>query len=399
MKLALQSGSVSSRTNGAAAVKTGVAPGQRRPGAKVREASFADHAGISALQLRNGLEPAPDDEWEGLWTRNPAYLEVKDRWPIGWVVESEAGEIVGYIGNIPLAYHFRGRPIRATSPCGWAVDPPYRRDALRMLGRVASQPGIDLIMCTTVGPAAEPIWRLLEVRTPVGTWDRSQFWIVGYRGFAQSLLRSRSVPMPAALSYPAALALFCSDVVRGTGLFLRGAAAHTPEIEIRNEFDARFDDFWRELRRQKSEVLMADRSRATLEWHFRSTLKAGTVWICTVNDGPRLAAYAIFERRDRAEFGLRRLRITDFQALAGFEWTISSILQRMLAWSRERRFHMLENSGCWLARLDLPPIHAPRQRRLPSWAYYYKSLDPELSEALKSASAWAPSAYDGDTSL
>ena len=66
------------------------------------------------------------------------------------------------------------------------------------------------------------------------------------------------------------------------------------------------------------------------------------------------AAYAIFEQCDRPEFGLKRLRITDFQALAGFEWTLGPILKRMLAFSRERRFHMLENSGCWLSRSGLP---------------------------------------------
>lgn len=386
--------STSLANTGSAAAPQGPRPEAR---ARVREACFADHPGIAALQARNGLMPAPYEEWEGLWTRNPSWTEIGGRWPIGWALESRRGEIVGFIGNIPLAYHFRGKPLRATSPCGWSVDASYRRDALRMLGCLTRQPGIDLIMCTTVGPAAEPIWRLLETRAPVGTWNCSQFWITDHRGFAESVLRSRSVPLARTLSYPTALALFCGGVFRSAGLPL--SATKPSDIEIRREFDARFDEFWAELLRQKSGVLLADRSRATLEWHFRSALKAGRLWICSVNDGPRLSAYAIFEARDRADFGLKRLSVADFQALAGFEWTIGPILERMLAWSRERRFHMLENSGCWLSQPGLPAIRAPRRRRLRSWAYYYRALDRELGEALKDLSVWAPSAYDGDTSI
>ncbi len=398
MSSALKSDSEARTANGAAAAKTGSVRARSLPSAIIRPASFADHAGIAALQARNGLEPAPYDQWEAMWTGNPAYIGMKDQWPIGWALESESGGIVGFMGNIPLAYHFQGRPLLATSPCGWAVDPAYRRDSLRMLSRLTSQPGVDLILCTTVGPAAEPIWRLLEAPAPVGTWDRSQFWITNYRGFAESALRAQCAPLPAVLSYPVAAGLFFSDVFHSPSLKLL-RAADSCGIEIRREFDSRFDDFWQELRHQNREILMADRSRATLEWHFRSALKAGTIWICTIGDGRRISAYAVFDQQDRSDVGLKRLRITDFQALSGFEWTLAPILERMLAWSRDRRFHMLENSGCWVSRAGLPTLRAPRQRVLRSWSYYYKALDAELGEALKNPSAWAPSAYDGDTSL
>jgi len=60
---------------------------------------------------------------------------------------------------------------------------------------------------------------------------------------------------------------------------------------------------------------------------------------------------------------------------------------------------MVEVSGCWLNRPGLPRIVGPYHRTLPSWRYYYKAIDPKLSDLLRDSKIWAPSSFDGDASL
>src|SRR5882672_3508945 len=86
---------------------------------RIREASAEDYGQIAELQKRNGLRARSYEDWLAIWTANPVYKQRGGAWPIGWVLETERGEIVGSIGNIPLAYQLKGRELLAASSCSW----------------------------------------------------------------------------------------------------------------------------------------------------------------------------------------------------------------------------------------------------------------------------------------
>ena len=130
-----------------------------------------------------------------------------------------------------------------------------------------------------------------------------------------------------------------------------------------------------------------------------STLARDSVWILTMSRGSRLAAYAIFDRQDNIAYGLKRVRLVDFQALRGYEKALPSALCWMLHKCRDEGIHIVENVGCWLNRAGLPNVPAPYHRTLPSWMFYYNSGDKILSDTLQSPEMWAPSSFDGDASL
>ena len=94
------------------------------------------------------------------------------------------------------------------------------------------------------------------------------------------------------LSYRLSLAAFFND--RLTKKNLRGEDV---EVQVCPRFDDRFDDFWGDLARNNPRRLLAVRTREVLEWHFRYSLENNQLWIVTVVNGPRLAAYALFEKR------------------------------------------------------------------------------------------------------
>jgi hypothetical protein len=119
-----------------------------------------------------------------------------------------------------------------------------------------------------------------------------------------------------------------------------------------------------------------------------------------IRDGRGIVAYALFDRRDNSHFGLRRVRLIDFQCR---ENDTGEIFGALLSWAlhkcREVGVHMLENVGRWLEAGELIDRYVPYRRKLPAWSYYYRANRPELAESLKPASAWSPSLFDGNASL
>jgi hypothetical protein len=364
---------------------------------KIREAVFADYRQIAELHVRNGHSARSYEDWRATWTGNPVYRQGGGQWPIGWVLETADGRIVGSIANIPLAYQLRGRKLRAATSRAWIVDAGYRSYSMALMSYLMRQKDIDLFICTTVNSASEPSYRLgfQFSRVPVGTWDKSEFWITNYRGFSKSALTMKSFPLAKVMSSPVSAALFCWDRVRYPELRTNGA---TSELELCCRFDRRFDDFWEELKNQKQHLL-AVRTRETLEWHFRYSLMHQNVWILAISKSSRLIAYAIFDRLDNSSMELKRIRLVDFQALDGCEKELGSALCWALRKCREEGIHVLENGGCCFDRQSLPQIPIPYQRSMGYWMYYYRAPEKTLSETLLSPKAWAPSFFDGDASL
>jgi hypothetical protein len=175
--------------------------------------------------------------------------------------------------------------------------------------------------------------------------------------------------------------------------------APSVDFEYTPAFEARFDDFWEQLQLENQGRLLAIRDRATLEWHFGQSLRCGETWVLTACKGRRLVAYGIFDRWDLAKLKLKRLRLVDFQCLAGFDDLIRPMISRMLQLCRREGIAIAENIGCWLSSTGGRGARAPYQRKMKSWVFYYKAGNRELSAALAEPGVWRPTSFDGDASL
>jgi hypothetical protein len=362
----------------------------------IREASFEDYPQITSLESRYGLETKTEEEWRHLWINNPVYTELQGGWPIGWVLESEDGRIVGYVGNIPLGYQFQGRRLVAAATYAWVVDSAYRSYSILLLDRYFDQKTADLYLSTTVNcQASKAFCTFNSLPVPVGAWDRAAFWITHHRGFAASWMAMKAPSLGGLLSYPLSAALWGTDLLAGRAL--RGGRKQV-HVEPCADFDGRFDTFWGVLKRRNSHLLLAVRTREVLRWHFKYAILRKGAWILTVTNASELVAYSIFCRQDSQRFGLKRMRLVDFQALDGSR----ALLLPMLSWAlrrcREEGIHMLEHLG-FCPRRDGFENLRPRQRRLPSWLYFYKAHDQSLGGHLASPEVWNPSWFDGDASL
>lgn len=372
-------------------------PSAKSPGrgARLREASFGDHEQIAALESRYGLAVGSPERWRHIWLANPEYRDLQRCWTIGWVIEDEKGQIVGSIANVPLSYELRGRKILAVSGRSWVADLPYRSKALSLLDRVINQPNVDLYLNNTVSPnSANAVSVFSCSRVPVGLWDESAFWITNYQGFAERLLAVKINGLAKPLSYPFSAATFLTD-----RLTTKGLRAGDVEVQSVAAFDDRFDDFWTDLRRMNPHVLLAVRTRGVLEWHFKYALLDNRLWIATVVDNLSLAAYAIFDRQDTSAFGLRRMRLVDFQSLDGS----TALLEPLICWAlrkcRKERIDLLEILGRWLEKGEFIETVAPHRRKLEAWRFMYRANNAGLATTLRDPRLWGPSLFDGDATL
>ena len=365
-------------------------------GFKVRGTKFEDYEQIAALGERYGIRRRSSDEWRSFWAGNPAYRDLKSEWSIGWVIEDADRQIVASVENIPFWYYFGGRKILAASGRAQVAAPPYRSAVQWLLNKVINQPGVSLYLNATMSETALPSFSAFNCpRVPAGRWDESAFWILGYRGLSKSFLAGRNYPAPALLSFPVSMAVRARDL-------LAPSPVRESDVEVQDcgGFDDRFEMFWEELKGKNPHVLLGARSRETLEWHFKHASLARRLWIAAVADGPRLAAYGIFLRKDNPELGLKRIRFVDFQAADGS----NALLAAVIAWALERcraeGIHILESIGRWLDNPEFMKAFHPHRRKLSVWSFYYQANEPKLAKSLEAREAWrAASSFDGDASL
>jgi len=363
----------------------------------MREASFEDYPQIVALESTHGLETKSYEEWKHLWFNNPAYRQYHKSLPIGWVLEDEDRTIVGSLGNIPLFYEFEGQRLLASVAHAWVTDIRYRSYSLLLLEQYFSQKAVDLFLNATVGPLASESFAVFEsLPAPVGAWDRSAFWITNYQGFVESWLETKSFPFAKPLSYALSVGLLVKET-----LARRRLREYDPglKVELCSAVDGRFDIFWDALRKINVHRLVAVRTREVLEWHFKYALQQNKALILAVGEGSEISAYGIFRRYDNSTFGLRRIRLIDFQTLDGN----TAALVSMLAWTMERcrreGIDMVESIGFCTDKENVIRRFAPNQRELPSWLYFYKTRDTSLASRLNDPNVWDPSQFDGDASL
>jgi hypothetical protein len=366
---------------------------------KLREVRFEDYSQVAALASKNHLYFESYPGWTHLWTNNPAYRAIKDKFPMGWVLENSEGRISGYLGNIPLNYELQGKTFLAAATRAWVVDAACRPYSPLLLATFFQQPNVDLFLNTTVSSEAAAAYSVFQgIRVPVGAWDRALYWITHYQGFTESFLRRKGVALAKPLSYPLSVGVFLRDQAKRSRFREHGTAVTVLGCV---SFDDRFEAFWAALRKKKFDLLRAVRSREALEWHFKFALQQNTAWIYTVEGNFGLAAYSVFLRQDSLETGLTRVRLTDFQCLEQERAPdlLTAMLQAAMDRCRQESIHMLELIGLDPALERKVERLSPHRRQLPTWMSYYKPNRAWLAASLKDAAVWEFSLFDGDSSL
>lgn len=363
--------------------------------ARLREAAYDDFRQIMELQDRYELQTKEYDGWLHLWKENPVCAG-NQTFPIGWVLENEERKIVGYLGNIPLAYEFSGQRLTAAATSGFVVDKSYRNFSLLLMNAYFKQKNIDLFLNTTANYEGEKVFLAFKAqRIPAPFVDIALFWIIGYRSFIASVFLKKKLPLGFMAKYPLSLGLWALDKLIQRNRFIEPKK----KIEIYEGFDQRFDEFWQKLREKRSNVILGVRDQKNLNWHFKYALTNKKAWIFVLTRDSQISSYAVFLRQDSPKIALNRIRLIDFQTLEDDARDLPDMIFFAIKKCRAEKVSLLETMGFSEDKRFFLEKYFPYKRKWPSWPFLYKAQDPLLCEELNNPQVWDPCFYDGDGSI
>ena len=375
-------------------------PSVSRSSVRLREAQFSDLEAVKDLKQRWGLSSDSLENWERLWCRNPALEQLQLKRPIGWVLEA-GGMVVGYLANISLLYRYGDKTLTAVTGSGLVVEPAYRALSLTLIAAFYRQKSVDLFLTTTAVGAVGKIARAFKSDPlPQQDYDTMLFWVLRPYPFAQALMKK--LKLGPTLSYIgsmlASLAAGADKVFHRRLPKRRPKALSVSEIsayEIGEEFQA----FWLEKLNEKPRLL-ANRSPASLRWHFGNPGDTGTVRVICCRNHGGLVGYAVVrnEPPNHAN-GLRRSIVADMLAKQDDPAILSALLIAAYDHAKHAGSHVFEVLGFPQDIRKVCSQWHPYRRKYPTSPFYYKAADPALHKMLSDGTAWYASPFDGDTTL
>ncbi|HEY3416849.1 MAG TPA: hypothetical protein VGM23_08200 [Armatimonadota bacterium] len=361
-------------------------PIQSKKAARIRPATAQDAGAIRQVCARNGMSDLDQATWRECWEAYPFVDRFTDV-PFGWVLETEAGEVVGNLTSVRLLYEWEGRRLRACVASAWAVDPAHRGQSLSLTVAFFRQKNIDLLLNVSASPSTARILTGMRIpRIPVPGYATPCFWPVRHAAFVRAALLRRKIPCASLLARPAGW-------IMGSRDFLRRRTLGSPVSPVTRlpQFDDRFDTFWQEIASGPPR-LRAVRTRAVLEWRFRTELRRNRCAIVAAQQAGRLAGYAVLVRR-RQDTGMELYDVADLQAAGDDPAILRGLLLGSLDVAREEGADAVKfMSGTPAKRSPADSLH-PYTYNLPCWSLYYKAA-ASLAPSLGTADAWDFSVFD-----
>jgi hypothetical protein len=367
--------------------------------AKQREVRFSDFESVARLKERGGLPKDTQENWCRLWQQNPAMAVVKSQLSMGWVLETAQG-IVGYQGSVPLLYQFGGRTLVAATGTNLVIEPAYRARTIGLVASFYRQQGIDLFLMTAAIAPVTKLSKALQAKVlPQRDYDTVLFWVLDTHQFTKALATKLGL-----VSGMAAVGTFLgSSVLRADMRLRRRRRDHltnkfrVTEIEVEDIGDE-FQALW-QRKLTETPRLLADRSPASLRWHFTIPGSSSTAAVLCCHRFERLVGYAIVKHAIDRETSIRRSMLADILVEQDDSNVTKTLLEAAYSNAVASGSHLFEVVGLPRNIRQLLMHWNPYVRTYPNNPFIYKTSDDALVRALADENAWYAGPMDGDTTL
>ncbi|MHB8089422.1 MAG: hypothetical protein ACYDH2_14365 [Anaerolineaceae bacterium] len=363
----------------------------------LREANLDDEGAVQALSHRNGL-PGEQSElaWQWLWLDNP--FCPKD-WPLGWVLEANKG-VVGFIGNIPRSYFYKGKEIIVGAAHSFSVDAEFRSHTFQLLAAFFSRNPANVFLFSSANELAAPLFRVAGAKMlPQQDYNNSLFWVISWADFVSSALRKRGhgkaiSTVAGSLSGPI---LAVERILKQRWKSHRHPIA---QFMHPSEASSEFDGFWESLVAERPGRFLARRDCDSLKWQFGHPAAAPRqpIILCSRING-RLAGYTILTRWDSPALGLRRLMVTDLIALNNDGNVARNLIAAAYKYARDERVHVLQMMGFPPLIRRTVEIFKPIKQSYSVLPFWYFAKDTDVAADLSRPETWYASMMDGDSTL
>lgn len=386
------------RTQSAKETEESGAAGTNKP-VRRREAQISDFAAVTKLKTEYGLSPDSPGNWDRLWRTNPALGKSHNPLPIGWIQEAE-GEIVGYMGSIPLLYQYTDESLLAVATTCYVVVPAYRAGSLSLVGSFFRQPGVDLFVDSTASPAAGKVMKAFKAQQlPQSDYHEVLFWVLDSHAFLLAAMNKMQMS-PGLGKIGSWLGL---PAMKGNILFRRGWPRRSAErfscrlLRV-EEIGDDFQDLW--LRKvQERPRLLACRTPEVLRWHFLVPQARRTAHVLACYRESRLVGYLILQIGSTSPLGLRKAFVADLIVLGDKPEVIAELFVSAYDLAKKEGCHVLEVEGFPEEVRQVCRTWKPFSRKYPACTFYYKTDHALLMEPLKLEESWYACPLDGDTTL
>jgi len=367
--------------------------------AKQREVRFSDFESVARLEESGGLPRDTQENWCRLWQQNPAMAVAKSQLSMGWVLETAQG-IVGYQGSVPLLYQFGGRTLIAATGTNLVIEPAYRARTIGLMASFYRQRGIDLFLMTAaIAPVTELSKALQAKVLPQRDYETVLFWVLDAHEFTKALATKLGLG-----SRMAAVGTFLgSSVLRADMRLRRRRWGHLTnnfriiEIEVKDIGDE-FQALW-QRKLTESPRLLADRSPASLRWHFTIPGSSSTAAVLCCHRFERLVGYAIVKHTIDRETSMRRSMLADILVEQDDPSVTKTLLEAAYSNAVASGGHLFEVVGLPRNIRQILMHWNPYVRTYPNNPFIYKAADDALVRTLADESAWYAGPMDGDTTL
>jgi hypothetical protein len=366
--------------------------------AKQREVRFSDFESVARLKERGGLRKDNQENWCRLWQQNPAMAVAKSQLSMGWVLETKQG-LVGYQGSVPLLYRFGGRTLIAATGTGLVIEPAYRARNIGLLASFYRQQGVHLFLVTFGIASATKLSKALHARvSPQRDFDKRLFWVLDVHQFTKALAAKFGLGRGMV-----AVGTFVGSSILRTDTLRRGPRGHLTskfgitELEVKDIGDE-FQALW-QRKLTETPCLMADRSPASLRWHFTIPGSSSTTAVLCCHRFERLVGYAIVQHTIDHETGMRRSMLADILVEQDDSSVTEALLEAAYSNAAVSGGHVFEVVGLPRNIRQILMRWNPYVTTYPADPLIYKAADEDLDRTLADEDAWYAGALDGDTTL
>jgi hypothetical protein len=261
---------------------------------RLRPVSIDDAEGITLLFERHGW---PLRSRKGLaWAlfENPARRAIQA--DAGWVLES-AGQVVGFLGNVPGAFAAQGQLVWGATCTSLLVDEAHRSSSTSLIRAFAAQPAVSFVYSATANAHSAPLYKAFKFGPcpDLGANHRLR-WVTSRWALAKALLERVRLGW-----------LLPRSAIAGASQWARrlGAADHRPRgpaglhvdpvglAELTDGRRGTCREAWNRWSAQMAAApgLQADRSAQAMAWRMSDPdwpADAQAVWALRDSDGNML---------------------------------------------------------------------------------------------------------------
>jgi hypothetical protein len=351
------------------------------------------------MNVELGQGPDSRRNWNRLWRDNPAVTNANGASCIGWTLEA-SGELVGFLGSIPLLYEFEGRTLNAAATCRLAVRPAYRGFTHLLIASYFRQKNVDLFLNTTATVSVGKIMLALKATPPPATRVRDGLVLgLGCAPFHQGRAPENGSPSePGSRRGCRCLPGLARDIaVRGRTPKSKSGRFTLLEHSIA-EIGEDFARFWSDNSAETA-PLMAKRTPAIMRWHFEPPMSERRSVVISCYSGTVLRGYAIVLHDATSKDGIKRSAIADLMVKGRDAEIVGQLLSAAHKCARNAGSHSLEVMGFPRGIRQILMRWKPCWRKYPACPFYFKARDRALQERLADENAWYACPFDGDSTI